>query len=185
MVSKKTVGKKASLSSRPVKLTSARSSQSVQSPFPIQNPPPPANSQPIQSESIPRKDIPLKPARVSDTRFARSSSSRMVLLVMVLAFVAVIAFVFITTNVFGNNSNPTSNNIPSSPASCAEGQTKPCSLETCTGYSSCHNGLWGACRWQLVCSPYTKTPCLNNSCVYGYKECDGCGSGYGPCISSQ
>jgi len=208
MASKKTLEKKASMRSRPVKVQSSPSSRALQSPSatqippkvqnpsPTQKPPPLPNPPSIQSEPVPRREIPIKAAgpldaripsssRSSDAKFPRSSSSRLVLLLMLLGFVAVIAFVFILANGFGNHTSAANTGLSPSQASCHEGDTKQCTLESCSGFSTCHGGSWGVCRWKVVCAPYSKASCLNNSCVYGYKECDGCGSGYGPCITTQ
>jgi hypothetical protein len=74
---------------------------------------------------------------------------------------------------------------PSSPSSgglCTEGQTQACSIGSCSGVSRCINGVWSGCRWDTVCTPGTKVPCLSNGCVYAVKECNQCGTGYTDCF---
>lgn len=65
---------------------------------------------------------------------------------------------------------------------CQEGQTQPCSTGTCPGVSRCINGVWSGCRWDTICTPGTRVPCLSNGCVYAVKECDSCGTGYTECF---
>jgi len=64
---------------------------------------------------------------------------------------------------------------------CQEGDSKACSVDSCSGLSYCIEGRWSACRWDRVCSPGTLAPCLSGGCAYAYKACDECGAGYGPC----
>jgi len=68
---------------------------------------------------------------------------------------------------------------------CSEGATRSCSVGPCAGISRCSGGEWGGCKWQTICAPGTSSPCINDSCVYGYKVCDGCGTGYGPCGGAE
>lgn len=64
---------------------------------------------------------------------------------------------------------------------CKDGQTQYCRLGNCSGESVCMGGAWGGCRWDRTCTPGTKATCLKNNCPYGLKECNECGTGYGPC----
>lgn len=68
---------------------------------------------------------------------------------------------------------------------CIENQTKECLVGNCTGASTCTGGGWGPCRLELVCTPGETVPCLDGPCVCGYKECNECGSAFGPCISED
>ncbi len=68
---------------------------------------------------------------------------------------------------------------------CSEGQIRNCTVGGCTGVSTCASGRWGGCKWEMVCTPGIRAPCLNNSCVYAYKECNECGTGYGPCEAAE
>ncbi|MFH0884841.1 MAG: hypothetical protein V1861_03970 [Candidatus Micrarchaeota archaeon] len=65
---------------------------------------------------------------------------------------------------------------------CKDGQTQYCKLGNCSGFSMCTGGVWGGCRWERICSPGSMATCLENNCPYALKECNECGSGYGPCI---
>ncbi len=69
---------------------------------------------------------------------------------------------------------------PDQPA-CKDGQTQYCTLGNCTGFSTCIGGYWGGCRWDRTCTPGSRTPCLKDNCPYAIKECNECGTGYGPC----
>lgn len=64
---------------------------------------------------------------------------------------------------------------------CEDGTIKSCSVGNCTGKSACSGGSWGACKLNLVCEPGSRISCSEVGCVYGFRECDECGSGYGPC----
>jgi hypothetical protein len=67
------------------------------------------------------------------------------------------------------------------PEACSENLTKSCSVGNCTGVSTCRGGNWGSCKLDLVCEPGSRISCSEVGCVYGFRECDECGSGYGPC----
>lgn len=67
-------------------------------------------------------------------------------------------------------------------AGCTDGQTKACSVGECGGTSTCVNGRWWVCRWETVCTPGSRIPCLNGGCAYAVRECNSCGTGYGPCF---
>ncbi len=64
---------------------------------------------------------------------------------------------------------------------CEENGTKSCTVGNCTGISTCSGGNWGGCKLDLVCEPGSRIACSEVGCVYGFRECDECGSGYGPC----
>ncbi len=66
-------------------------------------------------------------------------------------------------------------------AVCKEGLTQHCMVGNCSGLSACRNGRWTACRWEMVCEPGSRASCIEGGCVKGYKECDECGTSYGPC----
>jgi hypothetical protein len=66
-------------------------------------------------------------------------------------------------------------------AGCRDGLTKYCTAGNCSGISVCVGGMWGGCRWEQSCTPGSTIPCLSQSCPYAVKECNGCGTGYGPC----
>jgi hypothetical protein len=66
-------------------------------------------------------------------------------------------------------------------SSCTDGQRRYCSAGDCSGVSVCVGGMWGGCRWDQVCTPGSAVPCISGSCPQGVKECNSCGTGYGPC----
>ncbi len=70
----------------------------------------------------------------------------------------------------------------SAPKYCRDGQTQACSTGSCSGVSSCINGIWSGCKWDTLCTPGARVPCLSNGCVYAVKECNSCGTGYGDCF---
>gem|GEM_PF-1257131 len=65
---------------------------------------------------------------------------------------------------------------------CRNGDVRECLIEPCNGTQICINGTWSKCDIKIVCNPGTKTPCIENYCPIGYKICNECGTGYGPCI---
>ena len=98
------------------------------------------------------------------------------LIIAVLAVVAVYGFFFISPKAVSLHYP-----VDEGPVLCVEGQTKGCTVGPCDGLSTCLNGRWGPCRWETVCTPGTEAPCTQNGCAYAYKECNECGTGYGPC----
>lgn len=122
--------------------------------------------------------------RRPDLRAPRDSRSRFVIIILAAVFLAAIAYVLVEyTHLFGK---PLPNQInPDHSQGCTDGQTAPCSIGECTGIKTCRGGMFGTCKWDIVCASGTRVSCLNNSCVYAYKECNSCGSGYGPCIAPQ
>lgn len=65
---------------------------------------------------------------------------------------------------------------------CKEGDTRTCASGSCQGVSRCLNGVWSGCRWDTVCTPGQRVPCLSNGCVYAVKECNSCGTAYTECF---
>jgi hypothetical protein len=70
--------------------------------------------------------------------------------------------------------------VESEPA-CEENDTRSCSVGECTGISTCRNGGWGGCKLEMICQPGEKVACTEAGCAQGFKECNSCGTGYGPC----
>jgi len=69
------------------------------------------------------------------------------------------------------------------PPACMDGQTRSCTTGGCSGIATCKDGKWWGCRWNQTCRPGARAPCLNdNGCSYAVKECNDCGTGYGPCM---
>ncbi|MFH1785812.1 MAG: hypothetical protein ABH842_05270 [Candidatus Micrarchaeota archaeon] len=65
---------------------------------------------------------------------------------------------------------------------CTENSTQYCSVGSCSGLSTCHNGIWSSCQWEKVCTPGFKTMCIENGCAYAIKECNECGTSFGQCL---
>ncbi len=70
-------------------------------------------------------------------------------------------------------------------AACTDGLTQYCRVGNCSGTSTCVGGIWGGCKWERVCVPGSKATCLKSSCPYALKECNECGTGYGPCLAAE
>jgi hypothetical protein len=66
---------------------------------------------------------------------------------------------------------------------CINGQKESCELEDgCIGERVCIEGIWSECYKIYNCEPNKKVPCIiPNECVFGYKICDRCGSGWSEC----
>lgn len=69
------------------------------------------------------------------------------------------------------------------PTLCQAGQTQYCSSGPCPGLSTCFDGVWSGCRWDTVCTPGERVPCLKGGCSYAVKECNECGTGYTVCFN--
>lgn len=72
---------------------------------------------------------------------------------------------------------------PEEEQECGGGDVQECFVGNCSGTSTCVNGEWSVCNLDMVCTPGDRVPCVEGGCVNGYKECDECGTGYGPCIA--
>ncbi|MEW6036121.1 MAG: hypothetical protein AB1529_05900 [Candidatus Micrarchaeota archaeon] len=70
---------------------------------------------------------------------------------------------------------------PSKPSVCRDGQTQYCSSGGCSGASTCIGGVWSGCKWEQVCTPGSRVPCTKEGCFYAVRECNACGSAWGPC----
>jgi hypothetical protein len=103
---------------------------------------------------------------------------------VVLALFVFLAVVIAYAAYLGWAPSPQPASRPSDSATglCREGDTRPCSVNSCQGVSRCLNGVWSGCRWDTVCTPGARVPCLSNGCVYAVKECDSCGTGYTDCF---
>lgn len=80
------------------------------------------------------------------------------------------------------NSEPFSLN--SAIPECKNGATKSCIKSSCNGTQSCVSGSWEDCIINDVCKPGKRQPC-EGSCSSGYKICNDCGTGFGPCIEGD
>ncbi len=69
-------------------------------------------------------------------------------------------------------------------AVCIENSTASCTIKNCSGTMTCKNGKWLSCRLNITCTPGSKAPCVENTCIVGYKICNECGTDYGECIKN-
>ena len=66
---------------------------------------------------------------------------------------------------------------------CGDGQVQRCNSGGCSGNETCFGGNWGDCVLpRKVCLPGQKIGCSLDGCHFGYSACNGCGSGFGPCM---
>ena len=69
---------------------------------------------------------------------------------------------------------------------CEEGETRSCTVDACAGLSKCVHGRWGVCKLDIVCVPGDRIPCVEGGpCACGYRECNDCGTAYGPCTGNE
>ncbi|HSB47450.1 MAG TPA: hypothetical protein VLD37_05530 [Candidatus Bilamarchaeum sp.] len=66
---------------------------------------------------------------------------------------------------------------------CQSGQTQYCKSGPCSGVATCADGIWSGCRWDTMCTPGERLPCLKGACSYAVRECNSCGTGFGECFS--
>ncbi|MCD6549705.1 hypothetical protein J7K41_03295 [Candidatus Micrarchaeota archaeon] len=66
---------------------------------------------------------------------------------------------------------------------CVPGARRSCTTtDGCEGFQTCEDYRWSECRkLPTVCKPGTRKPCAYSPCTVGYKVCNRCGTGYGPC----
>ncbi|MFH0737840.1 MAG: hypothetical protein V1827_04235 [Candidatus Micrarchaeota archaeon] len=64
---------------------------------------------------------------------------------------------------------------------CTDGEKRACTIGACSGISACSGGAWGGCSWERICEPGSRELCIQDGCAYALKECDGCGTSWGPC----
>lgn len=66
---------------------------------------------------------------------------------------------------------------------CEQGQTKDCiTTNQCDGKQTCKNNEWATCKTNpIICKPNTRTGCSLNSCEFGMKTCNQCGTSYSSC----
>jgi len=114
----------------------------------------------------------------------RDGRSRAIIILLAAVFLAAIIYVLVVyAGLFGKPyPGQTAQDLSQG---CLDGQAMSCTIGECSGIKTCQGGAFGTCKWDIVCASGTRISCLNNSCVYAYKECNSCGSGYGPCIVPQ
>jgi hypothetical protein len=64
---------------------------------------------------------------------------------------------------------------------CEDNQTHACTSGSCNGTSTCVDNSWSSCTWEKICVPGSRAMCIEDGCAYAVKECNECGTGYGPC----
>lgn len=65
---------------------------------------------------------------------------------------------------------------------CAEGEKKACMKDGCGGTALCENGRFSPCVLPpQACLPGQRVGCPLDGCSFGYRTCNSCGTGYGPC----
>ncbi len=100
------------------------------------------------------------------------------ILAALVVFVGAVVVVFFTSPEPGVFHYPLEENL----AGCMPGQARGCTVGNCSGTSLClEGGTWSGCRWEHVCAPGARIPCLKDGCSYAYRDCNACGSGYGDC----
>lgn len=97
----------------------------------------------------------------------------------------VLAYGFFSTWVGDYSPPPAPGTLPGTQPACKDGLTQYCTVGNCSGLSTCAGNAWGGCKWERVCTPGSKVPCLKNNCPYALKECNECGTGYGSCVGGN
>lgn len=73
---------------------------------------------------------------------------------------------------------------PNRAIECTDGETKECELGDCGGAISCIGGAWGECvPKKRICVPGKVVGCTLDSCNFGYKVCNECGTGFSECMA--
>jgi hypothetical protein len=99
------------------------------------------------------------------------------LIVFFLLLLAILIYIF-----FFVTYQPTDLHYPvEKPRLCEDGEQKDCAIGECPGTSTCKNGVWGVCKWKKICEPGSVVACIEYGCAQGSKQCNECGTGYGPC----
>ncbi|MBU0590871.1 hypothetical protein KKF81_00330 [Candidatus Micrarchaeota archaeon] len=98
------------------------------------------------------------------------------LLFLFALFLLIIAIFLLFDNHTAPEQNPNQNE-----ADCIDEETKNCTVGDCNGTSTCKNGAWHGCSWDIVCTPGSTKTCNRNSCAYAYSKCNECGTGYDEC----
>jgi len=67
---------------------------------------------------------------------------------------------------------------------CEAGETRDClTHDGCDGTQRCVDYEWTPCKKnRMVCRPGQRKACAYTPCKVGHKECNECGTGYGPCL---
>ncbi|MCX8197230.1 MAG: hypothetical protein N3G80_02860 [Candidatus Micrarchaeota archaeon] len=69
---------------------------------------------------------------------------------------------------------------------CEEKSSRECFVGNCSGTQKCSAGKWGECILpKKICVPGQKVGCSLNSCSFGYRTCNECGTEFGPCMPAE
>jgi len=101
-------------------------------------------------------------------------------LVLIIAIIAYAAYYIQSSVVM-----PSSAYSPPQAGECSGNETGQCLIGQCAGIRTCQNGTWSRCALKMACEPGSSAPCYEGACVNSYKVCNGCGTGYGPCINNS
>jgi hypothetical protein len=72
---------------------------------------------------------------------------------------------------------------PNRTLECTSRETKACERGECGGTIYCIGGTWGECvQKKRICVPGKKVGCTLDSCSFGYRICNGCGTGFSECL---
>ncbi len=67
---------------------------------------------------------------------------------------------------------------------CNDKESETCVREDgCIGHKDCYNGHWTECIVEQICKPNRTVLCQFNSCSFGFRTCNACGTAWGECTS--
>ena len=141
-----------------------------------QSPEKPPAPRPVRSAITPETGPATKPATATKPAINLAVLAGFVFLILVLAFI-IMSYYGAGMPITGEES--------SAPSLCFHGDRKPCTAGACEGTAICINGVWAGCTWEKTCVPGSRLPCTNALCLYAVKECNSCGTGYGPCLPPE
>jgi len=85
---------------------------------------------------------------------------------------------------FENTEQQIRNEQIQSEKKCSDKESETCIREDgCTGHKDCYNGHWTQCIVEQICKPNRTVLCQFNSCSFGFRTCNACGTAWGDCIS--
>jgi len=99
----------------------------------------------------------------------------------VLAVLALLALILVCICLLYYGAPPTLLSGGAETLYCHDGDIMACAVGPCNGLASCIGGVWSGCRWERVCMPGSTKICQDQLCPSGIRECNQCGTGYGPC----
>ncbi len=118
--------------------------------------------------------------RAGYSRYYRYNRYAPIFLLFILLLVLLYSF-FGKTIDYNSIPSTSSNTLPNK--ICNDGEQSQCSDSLgCNGQRICIRGVWTGCTIKELCTPGSKTACVENFCSTGYKICNECGTGYSECI---